>query len=130
MISKFRKNIENENHVIGFRFLTVREKKEVKLDFWQQKYATWDFQQNLSKEEVVDINVLIHSWVSNYRYLFTDLTRIIVCSEVLRWEYSPLVDPGHRRQQHSGSEWAFGYEALIVVNKVNSWSVGRYTYQI
>jgi hypothetical protein len=30
LMSEFRKNIENEKHLIGFKFLTVREKKNLK----------------------------------------------------------------------------------------------------
>ncbi len=33
LISKFIKNIENEKHIIGFKSLTVRDKKKKKWEF-------------------------------------------------------------------------------------------------
>jgi hypothetical protein len=33
LISEFRKKIENEKHIIGFKSLTVREKKNEKVEF-------------------------------------------------------------------------------------------------
>ncbi len=67
LISEFRKNIENEKHIIGFKSLTVREKRKRKMIFAIIN-TSWNFQQNQSKEVVMDING-INQWYLLFRIL-------------------------------------------------------------
>jgi hypothetical protein len=56
LISEFRNNIENEKHIIGFKSLTVHDKKNKKQSsIFDIINTSCNFQQNRSKEVVMDI---------------------------------------------------------------------------
>ncbi len=53
-ISEFRKNIENEKHIIGSSFLNSARERKKGNSIFDKRDASWDFQQNLWKEVFVD----------------------------------------------------------------------------
>ncbi len=67
LISEFRKNIENEKHIIGSKSLTVHEKKiEKGSSIFDIINTSCNFQQNRWKDLVMDINGLTYQYHTDH----------------------------------------------------------------